>query len=224
MASRRQDRGHRRERRALHGGRGRRQRTRAAVLPSGADQRFVPVVDVPRGRGNQLVACAPGRGTEGAGAADENAAVESDRGLRRLLQRIRGAAGLASFSDRAVGGRTWWASRSPVSSPRPCAGPALPSARSSRSPGAGSSICSALERAFTRCAVRWRWERPGVAGGLFVVVSAATNRVRASLFAVAITFIVMDWVFVVRVLPDFERLLFSDSRRRCLRGSRRMMR
>ena len=44
-----------------------------------------------------------------------------------------------------------------------------------------------------------------VAGGLFVVVSAATNRVRASLFAVAITFIVMDWVFVLRVLPDFER-------------------
>jgi 4-amino-4-deoxy-L-arabinose transferase-like glycosyltransferase len=44
-----------------------------------------------------------------------------------------------------------------------------------------------------------------VAGGLFVVVSAATNRVRASLLAVAITFVVMDWVFVLRVLPDFER-------------------
>ncbi len=44
-----------------------------------------------------------------------------------------------------------------------------------------------------------------VAGGLFVVGSAATNRVRASLLAVAITFIVMDWVFVLRVLPDFER-------------------
>ena len=44
-----------------------------------------------------------------------------------------------------------------------------------------------------------------VAGGLFVAASAATNRVRASLFAVAITFIVLDWVFVLRVLPDFER-------------------
>jgi len=44
-----------------------------------------------------------------------------------------------------------------------------------------------------------------VAGGLFVAVSAATNRVRAALFAVAATFIVMDGVFVLRVLPDFER-------------------
>ena len=36
-------------------------------------------------------------------------------------------------------------------------------------------------------------------------MAAATNRVRASLIAVVITFIVMDWVFVLRVLPDFER-------------------
>jgi 4-amino-4-deoxy-L-arabinose transferase-like glycosyltransferase len=44
-----------------------------------------------------------------------------------------------------------------------------------------------------------------VAGGLVAAAAAATNRVRASLVAVAITFIVLDWVFVLRVLPDFER-------------------
>jgi 4-amino-4-deoxy-L-arabinose transferase-like glycosyltransferase len=44
-----------------------------------------------------------------------------------------------------------------------------------------------------------------VAGGLFAAAAAATNRVRASLFVIAITFIVLDWVFVLRVLPDFER-------------------
>jgi 4-amino-4-deoxy-L-arabinose transferase-like glycosyltransferase len=44
-----------------------------------------------------------------------------------------------------------------------------------------------------------------VAGGLFVAVSAVTHRTRASLFAIAVTFIVLDWVFVLRVLPDFER-------------------
>ena len=44
-----------------------------------------------------------------------------------------------------------------------------------------------------------------VTGGLVVVAAAATNRVRASLFAVVVTFVVLDWVFVLRVLPDFER-------------------
>ena len=44
-----------------------------------------------------------------------------------------------------------------------------------------------------------------VAGGLFVAGAAATNRVRESLFAIAITFIILNWVFVLRVLPDFER-------------------
>jgi len=44
-----------------------------------------------------------------------------------------------------------------------------------------------------------------VAGGLFVAGAAATNRVRESLFAIAITFILLNWVFVLRVLPDFER-------------------
>ena len=44
-----------------------------------------------------------------------------------------------------------------------------------------------------------------VAGGLFVAAAAATNRVRESLFAIVITFIVLNWVFVLRALPDFER-------------------
>jgi 4-amino-4-deoxy-L-arabinose transferase-like glycosyltransferase len=44
-----------------------------------------------------------------------------------------------------------------------------------------------------------------VAGGLFVAGAAATNRVRESLFAIVITFIILNWVFVLRVLPDFER-------------------
>jgi 4-amino-4-deoxy-L-arabinose transferase-like glycosyltransferase len=44
-----------------------------------------------------------------------------------------------------------------------------------------------------------------VAGGLFVAGSAATNRVRESLIAIAVTLIILDWVFVLRVLPDFER-------------------
>jgi 4-amino-4-deoxy-L-arabinose transferase-like glycosyltransferase len=44
-----------------------------------------------------------------------------------------------------------------------------------------------------------------LAGGLIVSVYAAANRIRASLLVVVLTFITMDWVFVVRVLPDFER-------------------
>jgi 4-amino-4-deoxy-L-arabinose transferase-like glycosyltransferase len=45
----------------------------------------------------------------------------------------------------------------------------------------------------------------GVAGGLLVVVAALAGRVRLALVAVAITFIVLDWIFVLRVLPGFER-------------------
>jgi 4-amino-4-deoxy-L-arabinose transferase-like glycosyltransferase len=44
-----------------------------------------------------------------------------------------------------------------------------------------------------------------VAGGVAVTATAVANRTRASLFAVVFTFIVLDWVFVLRVLPDFER-------------------
>ena len=44
-----------------------------------------------------------------------------------------------------------------------------------------------------------------LAGGLIVSAFAAANRTRASLLVVVLTFIVLDWVFVVRVLPDFER-------------------
>ena len=44
-----------------------------------------------------------------------------------------------------------------------------------------------------------------VAGGLIAMIAAATSRVRASILTVVVTFIVLDWVFVLRVLPDFER-------------------
>jgi 4-amino-4-deoxy-L-arabinose transferase-like glycosyltransferase len=44
-----------------------------------------------------------------------------------------------------------------------------------------------------------------LAGGLIVMAFAAANRTRTSLLVVVLTFIALDWVFVVRVLPDFER-------------------
>ena len=44
-----------------------------------------------------------------------------------------------------------------------------------------------------------------VAGGLVVFAAAALNRARASLVAIAATFIILDWIFVLRVLPGFER-------------------
>ena len=44
-----------------------------------------------------------------------------------------------------------------------------------------------------------------VAGGLFVLAAAVLHRTRASLLAAAATFILLDWIFVVRVLPGFER-------------------
>jgi hypothetical protein len=42
-------------------------------------------------------------------------------------------------------------------------------------------------------------------GGVIAAGAAVMNRARASLFAIAVTFIALDWVFVLRVLPDFER-------------------
>jgi len=42
-------------------------------------------------------------------------------------------------------------------------------------------------------------------GGVVAAVAAGANRTRASLLAVTVTFIVLNWVFVTRVLPDFER-------------------
>ena len=45
----------------------------------------------------------------------------------------------------------------------------------------------------------------GVAGGAAVVILASTRRLGASLIAIAITFIALNWVFVLHVLPGFER-------------------
>jgi 4-amino-4-deoxy-L-arabinose transferase-like glycosyltransferase len=42
-------------------------------------------------------------------------------------------------------------------------------------------------------------------GGVVAAVAAAGNRTRGALLIVAATFILLDWVFVIRVLPDFER-------------------
>jgi 4-amino-4-deoxy-L-arabinose transferase-like glycosyltransferase len=44
-----------------------------------------------------------------------------------------------------------------------------------------------------------------VIGGLGVALLAAANRCRAAILSVVITFIVLDWGFVLRVLPGFER-------------------
>jgi 4-amino-4-deoxy-L-arabinose transferase-like glycosyltransferase len=44
-----------------------------------------------------------------------------------------------------------------------------------------------------------------VAGGLLVVIAALAGRARLALVGVAVTFIVLDWIFVLRVLPGFER-------------------
>ena len=44
----------------------------------------------------------------------------------------------------------------------------------------------------------------GVAGGTIVTLLALLYRLRPALFAVAATFIVLNWIFVLRVLPSFE--------------------
>jgi 4-amino-4-deoxy-L-arabinose transferase-like glycosyltransferase len=44
-----------------------------------------------------------------------------------------------------------------------------------------------------------------VAGGLLVLGLAAASRPRPALLTVVVTFIVLDWLFVVRVLPAFEK-------------------
>jgi 4-amino-4-deoxy-L-arabinose transferase-like glycosyltransferase len=44
----------------------------------------------------------------------------------------------------------------------------------------------------------------GIAGGASATVLALAFRLRAALLAVAVTFIVLNWVFVLRVLPSFE--------------------
>ena len=45
----------------------------------------------------------------------------------------------------------------------------------------------------------------GVVGGLSILVLAIANRSALAVVGMAITFIVLDWVFVLRVLPGFER-------------------
>jgi 4-amino-4-deoxy-L-arabinose transferase-like glycosyltransferase len=44
----------------------------------------------------------------------------------------------------------------------------------------------------------------GIAGGAAITILAVAFRLRAALFAVVVTFIVLNWVFVLRVLPSFE--------------------
>jgi 4-amino-4-deoxy-L-arabinose transferase-like glycosyltransferase len=44
----------------------------------------------------------------------------------------------------------------------------------------------------------------GIAGGAAATALAMTFRLRAALVAVVLTFIVLNWVFVLRVLPSFE--------------------
>ena len=44
-----------------------------------------------------------------------------------------------------------------------------------------------------------------LAGGLVVIAAAVARRTTSGLLVVAVTFIVLDWLFVLRVLPDFER-------------------
>jgi len=45
----------------------------------------------------------------------------------------------------------------------------------------------------------------GVAGGIFVAGLSLAARRRAALIGVVVTYIALDWIFVIRVLPGFER-------------------
>ncbi|MGH9373716.1 MAG: ArnT family glycosyltransferase, partial [Vicinamibacterales bacterium] len=45
----------------------------------------------------------------------------------------------------------------------------------------------------------------GVMGGFIVVAAALTGRTHGALLGIAATFIVLGWIFVLRVLPGFER-------------------
>ena len=44
----------------------------------------------------------------------------------------------------------------------------------------------------------------GIAGGLVTVALAAAYRLRQAMVAVVVTFVALNWVFVLRVLPSFE--------------------
>jgi 4-amino-4-deoxy-L-arabinose transferase-like glycosyltransferase len=58
----------------------------------------------------------------------------------------------------------------------------------------------------------------GVAGGAGVTVLALTYRLRAALMGIVATFIVLDWIFVLRVLPSFEAYKPSPGFARTLEG------
>ena len=45
----------------------------------------------------------------------------------------------------------------------------------------------------------------GLLGGLFTSAAALMRRTHAALLTIVLTFVVLDWIFVLRVLPDFER-------------------
>ncbi len=51
----------------------------------------------------------------------------------------------------------------------------------------------------------WLMGLTAVAGGIAVVAFALVARRRVALVALAVTFIALDWIFVLRVLPGFER-------------------
>jgi hypothetical protein len=44
----------------------------------------------------------------------------------------------------------------------------------------------------------------GIIGGATTIAVALAGRTRAALFAIVATFLVLDWIFVLRVLPGFE--------------------
>ena len=58
----------------------------------------------------------------------------------------------------------------------------------------------------------------GVAGGAGVTVLAFTYRLRTALMGIVATFIVLDWIFVLRVLPSFEAYKPSPGFARTLEG------
>jgi 4-amino-4-deoxy-L-arabinose transferase-like glycosyltransferase len=58
----------------------------------------------------------------------------------------------------------------------------------------------------------------GVAGGAAATVLALTFRLRAALVAIVATFIVLNWTFVLRILPSFEAYKPSPGFARTLEG------
>jgi 4-amino-4-deoxy-L-arabinose transferase-like glycosyltransferase len=58
----------------------------------------------------------------------------------------------------------------------------------------------------------------GVAGGACVTVLALTFRLRAALIGIVTTFVVLNWIFVLRVLPSFEAYKPSPGFARTLDG------